>query len=221
MITGDDNTFQCISIGDDALDVDGMPAGLLWKYVENREDFSLIEPYLIPGRIPTIFTIREMPHDVFKSVLKQPTEVDRLEAALQGGLVTVSGLRSDDGRILNDPPLGRYPNGVLRDEEMKRIADWEQILEIGEVAFTRSFFARRIVRVYQLPRLLLERWEHLVAHRVAQSLALQGRNSSAASPGESAATAPSNGTASPTQTPGSSSDASTAATAADRSQAAA
>ena len=219
-MTGDDNTFQCISIGDDALDVDGMPPGQLWKYVENREDFSLVEPYLIKGRTPTVFTIREMAHDVFKSVLKMPTEVDKLEAAVQGGLVTVTGLRSSDGRILSNPDLGRYPNGVLRDEEMKRF-DWEQILEIGEVAFTRSFFRNRTERVYQLPRLLFERWDHLVAHRVARSRALQAQSNSAASPASPADTAPLSATASATQTSASNSAESTGATAPVPSQAAA
>lgn len=218
MHQGNSSSFaiEVISVTDEALDVAAMPPGQLARYIETR-DIALVKPYFLFGQKPTIYRLREIPHRIFQSVREQTTETARLSAAFQAALVRVENLRSEDGALLNlGPEMGRYDNGVLRDEELERF-EASELDEIGEVAFTRTFFRRKTVRVYQLPRSLRERWASQAALRAVPSPASPDTSNSAASSGSPADTARSSATTSGPQTNDSSSGSPTAATAPDGS----
>jgi hypothetical protein len=214
--------LKVISISDEALDVHGLPPGRIGQYVEKRDDFAtLVEGHYIPGKRPTIYTLREIPNRVFQWVLERPTETARAFAAFQAALLRVEDLQIEDGAIVTlAEGMARHENGVLRDEELERF-DPHDLLEIGDVAFMRSFFRRKTVRVYRLPPLLLELWASQVVRHAAPSPALPESNSSAASSPSPAATEQANATTSTSPTPGAGSGSSTAATAQDPSQKAA
>jgi hypothetical protein len=213
--------LKVISISDEALDVHGLPPGTIGKYVEHRDNFALVEGRYVPGKRPTIYTLREIPHRIFLWVLERPTETARAFAAFQAALLRVDDLRLDDGAIVTlSEGLARHENGVLRDEELDKF-DAHDLLEIGDVAFMRSFFRRKTERVYRLPPLLHELWASQVVPLAAQSPQSQDPNSSAASPRSPAGTENEGATPSSSPTPGSGSDSSTAATAPDPSRKAA
>lgn len=171
--------LKAICITDEALDVDALPAGTLHRYIESR-DFALVGDHMIPGSKATLFFIREIPQRLFlKYVVTQANETDRAVAAFQCGVVRVENMRSADGAIMDAAGLAHHENGALRDEELERF-DASEILEIGEVAYVRSFFRRRTERVYRLPPSLAERWVAQVAHRAAQNQALLESSKAAA-----------------------------------------
>jgi hypothetical protein len=52
-------TFRVISISDESLDHDAMPAGVITEYTEQRENWDIIAPYIPTGASPTIYVIKE------------------------------------------------------------------------------------------------------------------------------------------------------------------
>ncbi len=192
--------MRVISVTDEALDVAALPDGHFDEYVRRR-DYALIEPFIKPGVLPTVYVLREIPHRTFSHVLSQASEGQRQMAAFQCALVRVENFRTDEGAIvmLNEQGFARYgkdtslPN-VLKDEELENFGH-DELLEIGEVAFTRSFFRKRTARVYQLPHT----WR---ARLVAQALlhAEPSRALPASSSDEPSSTTPSGGSSSASPT---------------------
>lgn len=185
-----DTEIKLVSVVDEAIDWDRMPNDVFGKYIDNREDFSIVEPYLIAGRVPTFFYLREIRHAKFRWVLRQGSEIDRQCAAFRASLARVENLKSGDGAIIPAPELARDKDGVLVEDELDRF-DAETWIEIGDAAFLRSFFRNRTERVYRLPPTLAPLWALQAARRAAPSQALPESSSSNPSSGSPADTAPS------------------------------
>lgn len=173
-----DDQLEAISVRDPAIDLAGMPRGLMLEYSETRSR-ALLEPYMRPDAQPVVFTIRELKVLEFKWVMKQPTEIDRQFAAFQAALVRVDGMRSKDGAIISKESFARYDNGILRDDELEAFHPWV-LIEIGDAAFMHSFFRGETERVYRLPPMLQSLWADHLALRAAQSQASQAQSSAAA-----------------------------------------
>jgi hypothetical protein len=200
--------FKTISVSDPAIDWVSIPQDTVGAYLRTRE-FALIEPYLKPGSTPTIFVLREIPDAQWEGYVEVDNVALKYRRAFQCAVLRVEGLETPEGFALAADGLVKRKllnDEALSDEDCKRFAPSER-LEIGAVAYQRSFFPKRIGADFQLPPMWLEQWERVVRHRAAQNRALPAHSNS--------------GAPQPTQDAGSNSDSPTDATAQERSQAAA
>lgn len=163
-----DGSLRVVSIADEAINYP-LPAGLLGKYVEKRE-LALIEPYFKPGVKPTLYFVKPISHAIFKSVLELPTETARAYASFQAGVVRIENVRGERGETstLETATVSRMKKEETLSDEQLELFDPSELLEIGEVAFTRSFFRKRTERIYRLPRVLRATWVDLVGHLAVQ-----------------------------------------------------
>jgi hypothetical protein len=147
-----DQPLKVISIFDPAIDFARMGQELHGQYA-NKRDFEIVRPYLIPGKVPTFYSLREVPRRLwFSSVMSEPTAALRCMRAFQCGVVSVENLYSRDG--VYDPgaaQLARVGDGVIADEALDERFENGVIEEIGSVVYYRSFLGRRTERTYLLP----------------------------------------------------------------------
>jgi hypothetical protein len=205
--------FRVISVLDPALDYERMAEDTLAKYASTR-DLAVIEPFLRPGVAPTIYAVREVPHELWESyVMAASNDSDRARRCFQCGVVNVENMYSEDGFIPGQatlPVIGK--SGVMADEALQRFSPAERE-EIGAVVYYRSFLPRRIARTYRLPRSCAVALEQLLTHRADANQSSPASSNATASSGEASAR-PQPATIAPTSAPsGASSGGPTVATA--------
>lgn len=206
--------FKVISIVDPAVDWKRLGGA---KHVEYRKTrrLEMLNGFYLPDRKPTIFHVREIRHRHMQAV-DRGDEADKYPAAFQYAVTHVENLQTEDGVILPSLGLARESGeDALREAVLERF-EWSQLLEIGSVAFQRSFFRMRTDVVFQLPRSLVELWVlRVVDNGAAANPTSPAPSNDATFPAASATTAPEpSSSGSPSGSP-------TAVTAADPSTAAA
>jgi hypothetical protein len=184
--------FKVLSIIDPAIDWE---RGVVTrKAVEQYHVYrkpEIIEAVLKPGAMPTWFYLREIPEELWETFVEVGNDAThkalRYRRAFQAAVVRVENLVGATGQILgrNFEPASVTSNGCLLDEECRRFAFSER-LEIGAVAYQRSFFPPRIGGIFHLPPMLVEQWEQRLLQLVGLSSASLPPSSAQESSGSSA-----------------------------------
>lgn len=124
-------------------------------YVHNR-DFATIEPHFKPGEKPTIFHVREVPHDLWESFVMGATDSERALRAFMCGVEKAENVYTRDGNTMTWTPALNGTRNVMSTEEATSRFSPSERMEIGEVIFAHSFLAPRIEGGFRLPPLLGE-----------------------------------------------------------------
>ena len=151
-----------ISVIDDALDTAAMTVDTMVKYYETR-DITLLHPYLKPGKKPTIYHIRPVPHSLWHSFVLANGKDDEVRRAFMCGIERVENLRGADDVGVNWAPTRRVSETliVMTDEECyERFSPYE-VLEIGTVIHRHSFLPLRMSAPFPLQSLCVEALTHL------------------------------------------------------------
>ncbi len=196
--------FEVVSVLDPAIDTARMPAKEMLAYV-NKRDMSTVRPYFKGGALPTIFHMREIPHDLWESyVAGAINDDDAYRRAFLAGLECIENLYQRDGVVLPRYDAPREPGrDVAANEVCQRVSPSERA-EIGRVVYMHSFLHPRIERTFLLPPTV---HEQLVERAFLPAVA---NPSSPASSSDAASSAASPASA-PTDQPLASTDASCAA----------
>lgn len=191
-----------------------MPARLMREYMETR-DVRKLQPYLQPTVKPTVFHVREVPHDLWESfVMAAPSEAERYRRAFMCGLESIDELQQNDGTSIPQWQPPRDASGVIRSEAIARVSAQERE-EVGAVIWYHSFLPRRIDDCFALPPSSRAVLNERVFLRVDASPSSAASSSDAAS-SKTASTPPASMPTEPASaTTGAGSDSPTAATAAE------
>ena len=179
-----------ISAFDPAIDASAMTAAQMGAYLKTR-DMALIAPHLRPGALPTKFHLREIDHALWgRYILAADTSDEQALRAFQCSVWRIENLYQQDGTFL---PMWDAPDNKgqpMPDEMMQRVSPAE-CLEIGRVAWSHSFFHRRIECSFVPPHSFLTLLGGLGFRPADASPSLPAKSSGAASqPAESAPPAP-------------------------------
>lgn len=132
-----------ISAFDPAINVEAITAAQMGVYLKSR-DMALITPYLRPGSTPTKFHLREIDHALWgRYILAADGADEQALRAFQCSVWRIENLYQQDGTFL---PIWDAPDnkGQPMPEEMMQRVSPAECLEIGRVAWSHSFFHRRI-----------------------------------------------------------------------------
>ncbi len=147
--------IQVIQADDPAIETERMTWKQLLEYGVTRE-FSLIEPYLRPGSRATIYTLREIPGEMFESwVQAGATEYERFKRAFMAACVRVDNIQQADGTTTNW--VSSRPTSMTEEECNARFSA-EEREEIGRVAYQHSFLRRTRRLRCALPPMLAQYW---------------------------------------------------------------
>lgn len=186
------STFDVISIFDRAIDWGAMDVSVRKAYAHSetaKRDISLVMPYVIAGQQPTIYTLREVPEELWESfVLLEAEPARRARLALRASLMGARNLRTRDGANLVDGrEFARTKGDVIEQKSMIAVPRLHRE-DLAEVAYQRSFFQDTIEYGFQVPLLLLEIWDEQARRLAAVRQNLQAQSSGEASSGAPAAT---------------------------------
>lgn len=142
--------FKTVSAGDPAIDRERMTKVQMHAFSVDRDMKHLV---MKPGARPVEFTFRDIPHrDFIRWVNAPDSEHEKYERAFECALQSVTNLPNADGTYMPtwEPPR---TNDMMADEAMARFPAGV-ILELGGVAYRRSFFGQWTKPTYALPPLL-------------------------------------------------------------------
>lgn len=149
--------FTVISVLDEAIDTESMPIETMIEYSEKR-DLKLIAQHMLPGKQPTKYHVRAVPHSLWESYVCAGGEHDeiRFRRAFICGVVRIENRIGDDGvsmpwlptKALNDKIT------IMTEDECNDGFSPAEVLEIGSVVYKHSFLHRRTKLTYALPRSL-------------------------------------------------------------------
>lgn len=171
--------FKTVSANDPAIDRERMTKKQMHDFATTREMRHLV---LKPGAKPITFTLREIPHrDYIRWVNSPDNEHEKYERAFECALASVDNLPNKDGTTLPTwaPPRD---NDMMSEEAMSRFPAGV-ILEIGGVAYRRTFFGQWTTPTYALPPLL-------AAHLNAQTYLPADASPTSAAPTSGGVSAP-------------------------------
>lgn len=176
-----DEKIRVISVYDPAIDTARCPLSVWSEYSKTR-NIALLEPYVIPGKRPTIYTLREIPRRVLFAYVGDAPEGSKLEKlrAFQAAVTMIENLQQNDGDYLPWEPPRDPGYETIREESLDRI-NGDDILDIGEVAKQHSNFRRSTEGCFHLEPSSAVRWGDYHAHRVDVSRSSQASSSAAAS----------------------------------------
>ena len=182
---------KLISIVDPAVDWKRMGPEKQLEYRRKRK-LEMLNRYFLTDKRPVIFHLRELRHRHMQYV-DRGTQAERALAAFQFAVVNVENLRTDDDRLLPFVALERPPGEeAIREEVLDRYFDWDQLQEIGWLAYQHAFLARKTDASYQLPDSLVELWIQMALASAADaSPSSPDPSSDGTSPAETATTLPS------------------------------
>lgn len=186
-----DGDFQTVSIYDPAIDYDATSADAFAAFLSGeKRDAALLK--MLDGENPTVYTLREIPDDVFdRYVATQTTQDQQFAAAFRCAVLRVDRGVDRHGKPLPHPwrPASIFGASGPRDgmgwvltaEEVREF-DRPTVQEIGGVAYSRSVFCfRGKVRRWLLPPLSREIFEAVHsrsrAERATTSAATAGTSS--------------------------------------------
>lgn len=154
-------TFRTVCTFDPGLDTTRVSLDSMIEFFKGR-DIAKVEHAFSATEPPTIYTIREIPHQLWESfVACAPTEDERFKRAFMCGVKLVENLYQQDGTRLptwcgrKTERFGSSQLDIMSDEDASMFSPAER-LEIGSVAFAHSFLPRRIAASYRLPPSLVQ-----------------------------------------------------------------
>ncbi len=171
--------FKTVSAGDPAIAREAMTKKQLGDFATTRDMKHLV---MKPGARAVTFTLKDIPHREFIRWVNAPdNENEKYERAFECALKSVDNLPNKDGTTMPtwEPPR---ENDMMSEEAMSRFPAGV-ILEIGGVAYRRTFFGQWTTPTYALPPLL-------AAHLNAQTYLPAAVSPTSAEPTSDAASAP-------------------------------
>lgn len=184
------STFEVVSIFDPAVDWAAMRADDKFDaYADSdtaQRDLSLLAPYLIPGRKPTVYTLRECSQEQWISFVREAgTHNMQAYRALLSSLVSAKDLRTSDGLSMGPEfKFARYPKSeVVRAEALRDRMTNRQIEDLAEVAYLRGFFQGETEFGYRLQPTLRELHAAWVRRHAAANPSSQDGTNETASEG--------------------------------------
>lgn len=182
-----------VCVFDEAIDVDRIGVTALLAYGESR-DWNAVAPFFVAGKMPKVFHLRAISTSAFLSyVATAASAEDRAARAFAASVVRVDNMLTDDGVVVSNwRPSSRAENAVLTTEEINAFAPAE-VIEIGRVAYARSFLVRTTQPTYELPLSSLEILKLQTSHRAVQSGATASKPAHSDSSGSEASTTQSSG----------------------------
>lgn len=146
-------TFKTVSVIDVALDTERITVDEIIKFMDTR-DYAIVENKWKPGKMPTIFHCREVPHGLWESfVMLGRNEAEQHAYAFRAGVFKVENLYGDDNVSVGWEPAKPRDGSkslAMSAEEAERFSPAERA-EIGAVVFQHSFLPRRIVCTFPVP----------------------------------------------------------------------
>ncbi len=160
-----EDVFRCVSIFDDALDLDAMTAPVCGDYIRERDQSKLI---VKPGEQPAVFILRRVPNDIWARYIETAaSEPEQRRRAFQVGVTNVEHYPWQDGGPRGAPRVGtdelRSAGGTLvvwSEKELLAFSN-SDIADIGSVVMARSFL--RVGSAVSCP--LLPMWLPVLAAR--------------------------------------------------------
>ena len=176
-----DEKIRVISLYDPAIDHGRCPEKVWTDYKETR-NIALLEPYVIPGKKPTIYTVREIPRFVQMTFVGDAPEGSQLQKirAFLAAVMLVENLEQPGGDYIPWVPPRGEDAVTMRMESLDRVCA-DDIRDIGEVAVQHSDFRLSIDGCFHLGPSSAARWDVYHAHRVAVSQSSPASSSERAS----------------------------------------
>jgi hypothetical protein len=189
----DERPFEVVRMWDLAIDVwscpgckagdDSVPHGesCVWEYVNKRDASKLV---YLPTARPMVFHVRRLRDDIAARLEDIPGPAERAVAAFAHAVVKVVNGVDRDGQAFADatwtPKHVRDERSRLAvmTEDEQRLFDLSTKIEIGAVAFRRSFFVPKSTLLYRLPRTSADAWGDLASLRAAEKQSRETRASS-------------------------------------------
>lgn len=132
--------FIVVSARDPAIDNERVTYREIGEYIKTRDE-KLIAPMLRAGAVPTKYTVREIPTDLWMRFVESvPEGPEQWARAFQAGVEWVDGLVQADGTRL-DRLQGANGDRAMTDQMLNRFRPSE-VREIGQVVWAHSFLAR-------------------------------------------------------------------------------
>jgi hypothetical protein len=162
-------TFKTVSVIDDKLDTSAIYAKDMLEFVKKR-DFALVDGKWNPSDKPTIFHVREIPHEYMERYVlavaggDEESYPEKCRRAFECGVVAAENVVGDDGVCYDWKPVGkRDKNSTMTEEESRRFSGHERA-EIGAVALAHSFLHRKNALSCPLPSFVRD----LLGHRTCR-----------------------------------------------------
>ncbi len=176
--------FKTVSANDPAIDRAATGRKGLVAFGETRDMKHLV---FLPGAKPVVYHLKEISHSrMTRWVMSSESEPEQCSRAFQAAVIRIDDLAAADGIKLGPgwvPPMIGDLDPLMADEAMERFPLFA-ILEIGGVAYRRSFFGPSTTLTYALPPML-------AAHLDAQMPLRAAASQTSAEPTSAAASAPS------------------------------
>lgn len=172
MSLNDEQAFPVIRFWDEAID---------WKRTTVREaeyatkrDVSVLA--FREGMRPAVFHVRRLRDEIAVRLADIPGDNERWRQAFIFALVKVEGGEDRDGRPIGESGVwaprhikeagrSRKPVSAFLDEEERALFSLDTQIEIGAVAYQRSFFEPRSAHSYELPPTSVRAWGGLSSRR--------------------------------------------------------
>jgi len=149
-------TFRVVSVLDPAIDTERMTQAQMKEYFETRDE-AKIAPFIKPGAKPTWFHIREIPRRLCSGFVGTPdAHFVRNERAFMAAVTRIQNLHQEDGSVMAEFEPSRQHDVIPEEVLEERGISEAEIQEVGAVAWTHSFLARRMRRSYPVPLICLE-----------------------------------------------------------------
>jgi hypothetical protein len=162
-----DERLKIVSMFDDAYDWDAMPVPVVKTWLATR-DTSLLEPFLIPGRRPQYFHIREIKRSTMLRWVKAAAhDAELLMRCFMAGVEKIENLVQRAGTFVEEwTPPAMKNSEVMKEESLERLCG-RDIEEIGEVCKQHSDFRMTTVDCFQPQLSLRLQWDALRSRRAA------------------------------------------------------
>lgn len=173
--------LRIISVFDPAIDHARVPDAV-WPQYNMTRNVALLEPYVIPGKRPTYYHIKEIPRGVYFRYVSDAPSGSALEAmrAFMVAVTMVENLEQAGGDYINWEPPRDSGYETMREDSLDRLRPLE-IHDIGEVAKQHSDFRLSTEGSFHLGLSLVVLWGAFHVHRVAVSQSLRASSNDAAS----------------------------------------
>lgn len=143
-------TFKAVSVIDPALDTEAITEDDMVRYFQMR-DFAIVDGKWKPGQKPTIYHLREVPHDLWESfVMRGENESEQFAYAFRAGVVKAENVYGADGVAVALWEPAKKGTNAITAKEAERFSPAERA-EIGSVVFQHSFLPLRTECIYRLP----------------------------------------------------------------------
>ena len=179
------DTFVTVCSFDPAIDKEATSVDAIVALARER-DMSGVR--FVPGVLPTLFTVREIPHQLWESFVENcSTDEERYRRAFMVGVVKVENVYQKDDVCVSvwtgsGTRKHRETQQHILDEDDLECFSPAERQEIGAAAYWHSFLPRRIKSGFQLPRSSLSTLRLADFHGAASNPTAQVTSSEKPSP---------------------------------------